>query len=175
MSVYALEDRHPVVPASCWIAPGACVVGEVELSADVSVWFGAVLRGDNSPIQIGRGTNIQEHAVLHSDIDLPVNVGNQVTIGHRAIIHACDIGDNSLIGMGAIILTGAKIGMNCIIGAGCLVGEGKSIPDGSLVVGVPGKVVRGLTIEEFELVHRSSERYVANGLKFKRGLARLED
>ena len=141
MPIYELDGKSPQLPEEYWIAPSAEVIGDVTIARDVSIWFQAVLRGDNEPMKIGVGSNIQEHAMLHSDPGFPLTIGRDVTVGHRAIVHGCEIEDGCLIGMGAIILNGAKIGKNSLIGAGALVGEGKVIPEGSLVLGVPGKVV----------------------------------
>ena len=146
MPIYALDDRTPTLPGAdrFWVAPDAHVIGNVVLGEDVGVWFGAVIRGDNDPIEIGARTNIQEGAMLHSDPGLPLRVGAGITVGHHAILHGCTVGDNSLVGMGATILNGARIGANCIVGANALVTEGKAFPDFSLIVGAPAKVVRTL-------------------------------
>ena len=150
MPVYALDGVSPSLPGEgdFWIAPTASVIGKVSLGKDVGIWFGAVLRGDNEPIAIGAATNIQEIVMMHTDPGFPLTVGPGCTIGHRAILHGCTIGDNVLVGMGAIVLNGARIGDNCLIGAGALVPEGREIPPGSLVLGMPGKVVRALTDDE---------------------------
>jgi carbonic anhydrase/acetyltransferase-like protein (isoleucine patch superfamily) len=145
------------------------VIGKVRLGEGVGVWFGAVLRGDGELIVVGRDTNLQEHAVLHTDPGFPVTVGAGCTIGHRAIIHGCTIGDNVLIGMGAIVLNGAKIGDNSLVGAGALVPEGKEIPPNSLVVGLPGKVVRPLTADEIVRNRMSAAQYVENWNRFAKG------
>jgi carbonic anhydrase/acetyltransferase-like protein (isoleucine patch superfamily) len=149
MTLYALGDRTPQLPddGDVWIAPDANVIGSVILHGGVGIWFGATLRGDNEPIEIGAGTNVQENTIVHTDMGYPVRIGRNCTIGHKAMIHGCEIGDETLIGMGATILNGAKIGAGCLIGAGALVTEGKEIPDGSLVMGMPGKVVRELGAE----------------------------
>ena len=146
MTIYALGDIYPQLPedGDYWIAPDANVIGDVQLASKVSIWFGATLRGDTEPLTIGKGSNIQENSVVHADQGFPVVIGENCTIGHKAMIHGCEIGDGSLIGMGATILNGARIGKNCLIGAGALVTEGKQIPDGSLVIGMPAKVVRQL-------------------------------
>jgi carbonic anhydrase/acetyltransferase-like protein (isoleucine patch superfamily) len=171
MTVYALDDLRPSLsPDLGWIAPNAVVVGSVSVEADTSIWFGAVLRGDNEPIRLGRASNVQENSVLHTDPGFPLTVGEGCTIGHRAILHGCTIGNNSLIGMGAIILNGATIGENCLVGAGSLVTEGKQIPPGSLVIGSPGRVARELTTEEIEGLRRSAQSYVRNARRFAKGL-----
>jgi carbonic anhydrase/acetyltransferase-like protein (isoleucine patch superfamily) len=146
MPTYALGGVAPELPSpgAYWIAPDAHVIGRVRLAADVGVWFGAVLRGDNELIDIGTETNIQEHSMLHTDMGYPLTVGRGCTIGHRAILHGCVIGGNTLIGMGAIVLNGARIGSNCLVGAGALVTEGKEFPDNSLIVGTPAKAIRTL-------------------------------
>jgi carbonic anhydrase/acetyltransferase-like protein (isoleucine patch superfamily) len=171
MSLFRLDDEGPDVPADCWVAPNATVLGRVRLGSGASVWFGAVIRGDNEPIRIGAGTNIQDNCVLHSDPGAPLTIGAGCTIGHRAIVHGCTVGDNTLIGMGAIVLNRAVIGRNCLIGAGALVPEGKIIPDGSLVIGVPGRVSRALTPEEIEGLAASARHYAANGRRFAAGLS----
>jgi carbonic anhydrase/acetyltransferase-like protein (isoleucine patch superfamily) len=144
MTIYALGSHRPAIDAEAWVAPEAVLIGRVILGARASVWFGAVLRGDNEPITVGEGSNVQENCVFHTDMGYPLTIGRDCTIGHKAMLHGCTIGDESLIGMGATVLNGAVIGRNCLIGAGALVTEGKEIPDGSLVVGAPGKVVRTL-------------------------------
>lgn len=146
MPLYALGEKRPLLPedGSVWIAPGAHVIGDVRLSEGASIWFNATLRGDNEPISIGNETNIQELCVLHTDPGFPISIGDACTIGHNAIVHGCTIGDGTLIGMGAVVLNGARIGRNCLIGANALITEGKEIPDGSMVVGQPGRTVRKL-------------------------------
>lgn len=173
MPLYALEGLAPEVPGDddYWLAPDASVIGKVTLSAGVGVWFGAVLRGDNERISIGPDTNIQEHSMLHTDPGFPLEVGEGCTIGHRAILHGCVIGRNTLIGMGAIILNGARIGDSCLIGAGALVTEGKEIPDGSLVVGSPAKVIRALDDAAIDKLRLSASRYVANWRRYKTGMS----
>lgn len=171
MPLYALDGIAPRIdPATAWIAPDAVLVGKIVVGADVGIWFGVVARGDNEPITIGARTNIQENVVLHTDMGFPLNVGEGCTIGHKAMLHGCTIGDNTLIGMGAIVLNGARIGKNCLIGAGALVTEGKTIPDGSLVVGAPGKVIRQLDTEAIAALRRSADHYVANAKRFAAGL-----
>ncbi|MEM6390044.1 MAG: gamma carbonic anhydrase family protein [Pseudomonadota bacterium] len=172
--IYALGDRKPDIDADAWIAPGAHVMGDVVLGAGVGVWFGAVLRGDNEPIRVGEATNIQENAVLHTDIGFPLEVGPRCTIGHKAMLHGCRIGEGSLIGMGATVLNGAVIGKHCLIGACALITEGKEIPDGSLVMGAPGKVVRMLDSEAIALLEASAAGYRANMERFRETLTPLE-
>jgi carbonic anhydrase/acetyltransferase-like protein (isoleucine patch superfamily) len=176
MPLYALGDLTPKTPPSdrFWLAPGATIIGQVEIDEDVGIWFGSVLRGDNEPIRIGRGTNIQEGVMVHTDPGLPVAIGEGCTIGHHAIVHGCTIGDNSLIGMGATVLNGAKIGRNCLVGANALITEGKEFPDGSLIVGSPARVVRSLNEEQVEGLRRSARNYVANWRRFARDLRRMD-
>ncbi|WP_438280207.1 gamma carbonic anhydrase family protein [Pseudomonas alabamensis] len=164
-------DTHP----SSWTAPGAILIGKVRLQAQASVWFGAVLRGDNELIDIGEDSNVQDGAVLHTDPGSPLTLGRGVTIGHKAMLHGCHVGDYSLIGINAVILNGAHIGKHCIIGANALIPEGREIPDGSLVVGSPGKVVRTLSDAQMRLLEASAAHYVANAQRYARDLAPQED
>ena len=173
MAVYQLDDRTPQIAPSAWVADSAQVMGAVQIAADASVWFGAVLRGDNEPILIGEGSNIQDGSMLHSDYDKPLVVGKHVTVGHMVILHGCTIGDESLIGIGAVVLNGAKIGRNCLVGAGSLVTEGKEFPDGSMIMGTPAKVVRQLTPEQMEGLRESARRYIENGQRYKAGLKKI--
>ena len=173
MSLYALGEKTPQVATEAWIAPGSHVIGEVVISARASVWFGAVLRGDNECVSLGEGANIQENCVLHTDPGYPLSVGANCTIGHKAILHGCTIGKNTLVGMGATILNGAVIGDNCLIGAGALVTEGKVIPDGSLVVGAPGKVIRSLDAKTIAKLTESGQHYQRRAAQFARELRAL--
>ena len=172
MALYALDAASPDLPAEgrCWVAPDAQLIGRVRLRDNASVWFGAVLRGDNEWIEVGEGSNVQDLAVLHTDMGFPLVIGRNCTIGHRAMLHGCTVNDNSLIGMGATLLNGSVIGRNCLIGAGALIGEGKVIPDNSLVLGMPGKVVRELSAEAIEGLPKAAEGYVRNWQRFARGL-----
>lgn len=172
MPLYTLDGISPELPAEgdYWIAPSAEVIGKVRLLGNASIWFGAVLRGDNEWITLGQGSNVQDASVLHTDMGAPLTIGTNCTIGHKAILHGCDIGDNSLIGMGAIVLNHAKIGRNCLIGAGALIPEGKIIPDNSLVVGQPGKIIRVLNEEAAEKLVASAEGYQRNWKRFAKGL-----
>ena len=172
MPVYALEERQPQFDDrdSVWIAPDAHVIGDIRIGRDVGIWFGVVLRGDNEPIVLGEGTNVQEHTVMHTDIGFPINVGKGCTIGHRAMLHGCTVGDNALIGMGAIVLNGARIGNNCLVGAGALVTEGKEFPDNSLIVGSPAKAVRTLDDNAVGMLKGSALHYIENQRRFARGL-----
>jgi carbonic anhydrase/acetyltransferase-like protein (isoleucine patch superfamily) len=172
MNLFDLGELRPKLPPAgeFWIAPTAVVLGRVELKRDSSVWFGAVLRGDNDPITVGEGTNVQDHSVLHTDEGAPLTLGAGVTVGHRAMLHGCTVGDNSLIGIGAVVLNRAVIGRDCLIGANSLVTEGKMIPDRSLVMGAPGKVVRELTDQEVAFLKLSAMHYVENWKRYAREL-----
>ena len=172
MTIYTLGDKSPDLPSQdeYWIAPNAIVVGDVILKSGASVWFGAVLRGDNDPITIGENSNIQDGSVLHTDAGEPLTIGRGVTVGHMAMLHGCEIGDNTLIGIGAVVLGRAKIGRNCLIGANALITEGKVIPDGSLVMGQPGKVVRALEPGQLVALEASAEHYVQNWKRYVRDL-----
>ncbi|MBI0538556.1 gamma carbonic anhydrase family protein [Roseomonas sp. KE2513] len=176
MALYALDGAAPTLPEAgrFWIAPDAQVIGDVSLEEDVSFWFGAVARGDNTRIAIGARTNIQEGAMLHSDPGAPLTIGADVTVGHHAILHGCTVGDCSLIGMGATVLNKARIGRCCIVGANALVTEGKEFPDFSLIVGAPAKVVRTLDPATEATLLESAARYVANWHRFSAGLRRLD-
>ncbi len=175
MPLYALTDRRPELPESgdCWVAPDANVIGAVRLGAGVGIWFGCTLRGDNELIDVGDSTNVQENVVMHTDMGFPLTIGRGCTIGHKAMLHGCTIGDNSLIGMGATVLNGAKIGMNCLIGAGALVTEGKEIPDNSLVMGAPGKVVREIDAAGERMLEASALHYVENMRRFRGELVEI--
>lgn len=168
--IYELDGMRVRAEGECWIAESATVLGNVLLKRDASVWFGAVVRGDNELITIGEGSNVQDLSVLHTDPGFPLAIGRDCTIGHKVMLHGCTIGDNSLVGINAVILNGAKIGRNCLIGAGALITEGKEIPDGSLVVGAPGKVARALTPEQIAGLTQSARRYVENWQRFRRAL-----
>jgi carbonic anhydrase/acetyltransferase-like protein (isoleucine patch superfamily) len=172
MNVYSLGDKKPQLPpqGEYWIAPTATVIGDVILKPGASIWFGAVVRGDNDPITIGRDTNIQDGSVLHSDPGEPLTIGDGVTVGHMVMLHSCEIGDNTLIGIGAVVLGRARIGKNCLIGANTLITEGKEIPDGSLVMGQPGKVVRQLEAGQIEALKASAAHYVQNWKQYAAGL-----
>jgi len=173
MSVYNLGNVTPLLPSDdeYWIAPNAAVMGKVILHKNASVWFGATLRGDNDPITIGEGSNVQDGSVLHTDTGSPLTIGKNVTVGHMVMLHGCTIGDNTLVGIGSIILNGAKIGKNCLIGANCLITEGKEIPDNSLVMGAPGKVVREISDEQALMLAAGSMHYVENWKRYRRELA----
>lgn len=173
MSLYQLDDLIPCVHESVWIAHSAEVIGNVHLAAHASVWPGAILRGDTACIIIGEGSNVQDGSVLHVDNGMPLTVGRHVTIGHKVVLHGCTIGDESLIGIGAIILNGAKIGNHCLVGAGALVTEGKEFPDGSMILGSPAKAVRQLTPAQIEGLRQSARHYMANARRFRDGLRKL--
>ncbi len=168
--IYTLDDFAPDIDPAAWIAPGSHIIGKVTILADASVWFGVTIRGDNEPIRIGQGTNVQENSVLHTDMGSPLSIGADCTIGHKAMLHGCTIGDNSLIGMGATVLNGAVIGANCLIGAGALVTENKVIPDRSLVMGAPGRVVRQLDAAAIDRLRLSALGYQENARRFRAGL-----
>ena len=169
--LYSLDGLAPELKgAGHFIAPTAAVIGNVVLEANVSVWFSVVIRGDNDPIYIGEGSNIQDGTVCHSDPDSPLVVGRNVTVGHNAMIHGCSIGDNTLVGIGAIILNGARIGKNCVIGANSLVPEGMEIPDGSLVMGSPARVKRELTDQQQAFFSTNAQHYVDNAVRYTQGL-----
>jgi carbonic anhydrase/acetyltransferase-like protein (isoleucine patch superfamily) len=173
MGIHTLGGISPELPGAgnFWIAPSADVMGRVRLLKDASVWFGAVLRGDNEWIEVGEGSNVQDGCVCHTDMGAPLTIGRNCTIGHRAILHGCTIADNTLIGMGAIVLNHAKIGRNCLIGAGALIPERKEIPDNSLVVGAPGKIIRQIDANGAAKILRSAENYVNNWKLFATSLS----
>ncbi|MFO1202656.1 MAG: gamma carbonic anhydrase family protein [Tabrizicola sp.] len=168
--IYALDGIAPRIDPTAWIADEATLIGKVVVQADASVWFGAQIRGDNEEIVVGAGTNVQENCVLHTDMGYPLTIGANCTIGHKAMLHGCTIGDGTLIGMGATVLNGAKIGKGCLIGACALITEGKEIPDGSLVMGSPGKVVRQLDETARARLLASAANYQANARRFRVGL-----
>ena len=172
MNILALDGVAPELPNpdEYWIAPNAVVLGRVILKKNASIWFGATLRGDNDPIIIGENSNVQDGSVLHTDTGSPLTVGANVTIGHMVMLHGCTVGDNSLIGIGSIILNGAKIGRNCLIGANCLITEGKEIPDNSVVMGAPGKVVREVSEQQAMILTGSAAHYVLNWKRYRQHL-----
>ena len=166
MAIYALGDATPQLGPGAWVADSAEVMGAVTLGKDASVWFGTVVRGDTETITIGEGSNVQDASVLHADIGQPLVIGRYVTVGHKVMLHGCTIGDESLIGIGAVVLNGAKIGKHCLVGAGALVTEGKEFPDGSMIIGSPAKVVRQLTAEQIEGLRQSAQHYMDNARRF---------
>ena len=167
---YRLGDLRVESHPTRWAAPNATLIGSVRLQANASVWFGAVLRGDNELIDIGEDSNVQDGTVMHTDMGSPLTLGKGVTVGHNAMLHGCTVGDYSLVGINAVILNGARIGKHCIIGANALIPEGKEIPDGSLVMGSPGKVVRELTEQQKRLLEASAAHYVHNARRYAREL-----
>jgi len=173
MAIYQLDDDIPRIADTAWVADSAQVIGRVELHEGASVWFGAVLRGDNEWITVGRGSNVQDGTVMHTDMGCPLTIGEHVTIGHQAMLHGCTIGDGSLIGIQAVVLNNAKIGRNCLVGAGALVTEGKEFPDGSLIMGAPAKVVGQLTPERFERLRQGALSYAQKADRFRRGLKKI--
>jgi len=175
MAIYSLDGNCPQLPDSgaYWVADTASVIGKVVLCANSSVWFGAVIRGDNETIIVGENSNVQDLCICHTDMGYPLTIGRDVTIGHQASLHGCTIGDGSLIGMGATVMNGAVIGKSCVIGAHSLIPEGKQIPDYSLVVGMPGRVIKTLDDEAVALLKKTSEGYVANHRRYMSGLKKL--
>jgi carbonic anhydrase/acetyltransferase-like protein (isoleucine patch superfamily) len=173
MAIYELEGVSPRIADSAWVADSAEVMGDVVLGEEVSLWFGVVARGDTAAIRIGAQTNVQDLSVLHADVGMPLTIGSGVTVGHKAMLHGCTVGDDSLIGIGAVVLNGAKIGKGCLVGAGSLVTEGKEFPDGSMIMGTPAKVVRQLTPEQLQGLRDSARHYVANAQRFKTSLHKV--
>ena len=173
MAIYAIDGVAPHIAATAWVADSAQVMGQVELGEGASVWFGAVVRGDTDRITIGAGSNIQDASVLHADAGQPLLLGERVTVGHQVVLHGCTIGDESLIGIGAVVLNGAKIGKNCLVGAGALVTEGKEFPDGSMILGSPAKAVRQLTPAQIEGLRQSARHYTDNARRFRDGLQKI--
>ncbi|NRR34404.1 gamma carbonic anhydrase family protein [Oxalobacteraceae bacterium] len=173
MTIYQLGDHAPEIDASAFVADSATLIGKVTLQENASVWFSATIRGDNERITIGINSNVQESAVMHTDMGYPLTLGRDVTIGHQAMLHGCTVGDGSLIGIQAVILNGAKIGKGCLVGAGALVTEGKEFGDHQLIIGSPAKAVRALTTEEVERLQASAASYVARGQLFKTQLNKI--
>ena len=173
MAIYELDGLVPQLAASAWVADNAQVIGNVVLGEGSSVWFGVTARGDTEALTVGHGSNIQDGSVLHADVGFPLTIGANVTVGHQVMLHGCTIGDESLIGIGAVVLNGAKIGRNCLVGAGSLVTEGKTFPDGSMIIGSPAKAVRQLTPEQIEGLRQSAKHYTANAERFRKGLKKI--
>ena len=175
MAIYELDGQAPNLPkdAHYFIADTAAVIGNVTLRKDVSIWFGAVLRGDIEPIEIGEGSNVQECAVCHTDAGFPLTVGKNCVVGHNAIVHGCTIEDGVLIGMGAIIMNGSRVRKGCVVGAGAGITENKDFPEKSLIMGAPAKAVRTLTDEQIAFLTSGAARYVENGKRFKAGLKKI--
>ena len=177
MTYYALAQTRPTLHGDgpAFTADDARIIGDVHLHADASVWFGCVLRGDNEPITVGARTNVQEHTLMHTDMGFPLTIGEGCTVGHRAMLHGCTIGDNTLIGIGAIVLNGAKIGDNCLVGAGALVTEGKTFADNSLILGSPARVLRTLDDDAIAMLRASADHYVDNAHRFARHMRPVSD
>lgn len=173
MAVYELDGVAPRLAGTVWIAENAQVMGDVVLEDDVSIWFGATLRGDTDTITVGEGTNVQDGSVLHADHGSPLVIGRRVTVGHQVMLHGCTIGDESLIGIGAVVLNGARIGRHCLVAAGALVTEGKEFPDGSMIMGSPAKVVRQLLPQQIEGLRLSAAHYIENARCFRLGLKKI--
>ena len=173
MAIYELDGMAPTLAEGAWVADSAEVIGQVEMADNASVWYGCVVRGDSERIRIGRNTNIQDLSVLHADSDRPLTIGDDVTVGHQVMLHGCTIGDNSLIGIQAVILNGAKIGRNCIVGAGSVVTEDKEFPDNSLIIGAPAKVVRTLDEASAARLRAKAQHYVDNSERFRKGLKKV--
>ena len=173
MPIYRLGERAPEMQEGVWIADNATVIGDVRLGKNVNVWFGAILPGDNDPITIGENTNVQDGSVLHTDDGVPLDIGANVTIGHKVMLHGCTIGEGSLIGINAVVLNRAVIGKNCLIGANSLIPEGKVIPERSLVCGSPGRIIRELTDHEISRLKASADGYVENALRYQEDLVKL--
>jgi carbonic anhydrase/acetyltransferase-like protein (isoleucine patch superfamily) len=174
MAIYRLDDETPRIAPTAWVADSAQVMGHVELQEGASVWFGCVLRGDNELLQVGRGSNIQDGSVVHSDPGFPLTLGADVTVGHQVMLHGCSIGEGTLIGIQSVVLNGARIGAHSLVGAGSLVTEGKEFPPGSLIVGRPAKVVRPLSEEEIARLMKTAAHYVENARRFRAGLVRVD-
>src|SRR5688572_19282239 len=174
MAIYQIGDAVPQIADSAWVADSATVLGRVELADDASVWYGAVVRGDNDRIVIGRGSNVQENSVLHTDAGIGLTIGDNVTIGHQVMLHGCTIGDGSMIGIQAVVLNGARIGRNCLIGAGALVTENKEFPDGSLIMGSPARVVRQLEPAQIERLLWSARHYVEQARRHRTTAQRIK-
>ena len=173
MPIYRLGEHTPQMQEGVWIADTATVIGDVHLGRNVNLWFGAILRGDNDPITIGDNTNVQDAAVLHTDDGVPLDIGANVTVGHKAMLHGCKVGEGSLIGINAVVLNRAVIGKHCLIGANSLIPEGKVIPDRSLVCGSPGRIIRKLTDHEISKLQASADNYVNNALRYQEQLVQL--
>jgi carbonic anhydrase/acetyltransferase-like protein (isoleucine patch superfamily) len=173
MAIYQLDNLTPDIHSSAWVADNAQVIGDVVLEENVSIWFGVVVRGDTESIKIGKGSNIQDNSVIHADPGMPLTVGQNVTVGHQVMLHGCTIGDNTLIGIQAVVLNGARIGNNCLVGAGSLVLEGKEFPDGSMILGSPAKAVRQLSPEQIEGLKGTARHYVQNAARYRAKLKKL--
>ena len=173
MAIYELDGVAPRLHPTAYVADSAEVIGNVELEEGASVWFGAILRGDNDLMHIGRGSNVQDGSVLHSDPGYPLTLGADVTIGHLVMLHGCTIGDGTLVGIGAVVLNGAKIGRNCLVGAGALVTEGKEFPDNSMIVGAPAKAIKELSPEQAARMRHAATHYVDNATRYRKGMKKI--
>ncbi len=173
MAIYELDGTAPRLAPSAWVADNAQVMGSVTLAEDSSVWFGVTIRGDTETIVVGEGSNVQDGSVLHADVGFPLTIGRHVTVGHQVMLHGCTIGDESLIGIGAVVLNGAKIGKHCLVGAGALVTEGKEFPDGSMIIGSPARAIKTLTPEQIAGLRRSAEHYIENARRYRQGLKKI--
>lgn len=174
MAIYELDGKRPQLGAGAWVADNATVIGDVILGDDASVWFGTVIRGDTDTIRIGARTNVQDSSVLHADLGVPLTIGENVTVGHQVMLHGCTIGDNTLIGIQAVVLNNARIGSNCIVGAGAVVTEGKEFPDNSLIVGAPAKVIRQLDAAAVEKLLANADHYVGNARRYQRTFRKID-
>jgi carbonic anhydrase/acetyltransferase-like protein (isoleucine patch superfamily) len=173
MAVYELDGIAPRLAETAWVADSAQVIGNVEMAEGTSVWFGTIVRGDSDLIRIGRGSNVQDASVLHTDEGIPLTLGENVSIGHQVMLHGCTIGDGSLIGIGAVVLNRAKIGKNCLVGAGALVTEGKEFPDGSMILGSPARVVKQLTPEQIAGLQGIAQHYIDNAARYRRSFHKI--
>lgn len=173
MAIYQIDDLTPDIHESAWVADSAHVIGQVTLAEGASVWFGVVIRGDMDAIHVGSGSNIQDNSVLHADQGQPLNIGQNVSVGHQVMLHGCTIGDGSLIGIQAVVLNGAKIGKNCLVGAGALVTEGKEFPDGSMILGSPARAVKQLSAEQVDGLKMIAKHYMDNARRFRAGIKKL--
>jgi carbonic anhydrase/acetyltransferase-like protein (isoleucine patch superfamily) len=173
MAIYQLGSVAPRLDDSVWVADSAQVIGDVDVGANVGIWFGVVVRGDSERICIGKGSNVQDMSMLHADKGMPLTIGENVTVGHKAVLHGCSVGDGTLIGIGAVILNGAKIGKNCIVGAGALVTEGKEFPDGCMIIGSPAKMARELSAQQQAMLQLSALHYIENAKRFKSSLQKI--
>jgi carbonic anhydrase/acetyltransferase-like protein (isoleucine patch superfamily) len=173
MAIYELDGHTPKLGQNAYVADSAQVIGKVTLEENASVWFGTIIRGDSEHIKIGRNSNVQDASVLHADEGVPLTLGENVSVGHKVMLHGCTVGDGSLIGIGAVVLNHAKIGKNCLVGAGALVTEGKEFPDGSMILGSPAKAVKQLSPEQIEGLKRIAKHYVENAERYRRGFRKI--
>ena len=173
MAIYELDGHRPTLGQNAWVADSAQVVGKVTLEENASVWFGTIIRGDSEHITIGRNSNVQDGSVLHADEGVPLTLGENVSVGHKVMLHGCTVGEGSLIGIGAVVLNHAKIGRNCLVGAGALVTEGKEFPDGSMILGSPAKAVKQLSPEQIAGLRRIAQHYVENAERYRKGFKKI--